>query len=758
MTASSPDARLPLGFKRHLRAEVVPGEATYLLSPQGVTAMEGRLVEVLAPLLDGTRSLDRILDEAGDAMSALDAGRVLGRLARANLVGYRRPSADEAAHAYWDMVGQDGAETALAATRVEVVTAGRVDAAAARAACRESGLAVPDPDDPAGSGDADFSLVLCDDYLNPELERINAERLAAGRPWLLASPGTAQPWVGPVFRPAEGACWSCLAHRLRGQRRSELPLQRARGLAGPLARPVASLPAGRAVGLHTAVLAAVKWLAGMRSPGDDAVLTLDTVRMESRHHQVVRRPQCPDCGDPALVAARVTAPVIPRQRAKAGSAGGGHRALDPAEMLRRHEHLVSPVSGVVEEIRRNTRLPEAVNCYHSGRNLAIRGDSLPGLRHGLRSLSGGKGTTELDARVGALCEAVERYSATRQGDEPTVQDTYRALGDRAVHPNDCQLFSARQFAERERWNTASSPFSHVPRPLEADRPVSWTPVWSLTSGRHRLLPTAMLYFGANAGHLADGLWADSNGNAAGSSLEDAIVQGFLELVERDAVALWWYNRTRQPAVDLDAFDEPCLARLREAYATMGRTFWVLDLTSDFGVPVMAAVSRRTDQPAEELAFGFGAHFDPRLALRRAVTEMGQLLPPSPGPGGTGYGLADRDLISWWTGATVANQPYLVPDPGERGRTPRDWGYRPRADLRDDVLAAEEMVRARGMELLVLDQTRPDVAIPVVKVIVPGMRPFWARYAPGRLFDVPVRLGRLTRPTDYGELNPVPLFV
>ena len=46
-----------------------------------------------------------------------------------------------------------------------------------------------------------------------------------------------------------------------------------------------------------------------------------------------------------------------------------------------------------------------------------------------------------------------------------------------------------------------------------------------------------------------------------------------------------------------------------------------------------------------------------------------------------------------------------------------------------------------MEMLVLDQTRPDIGLPVVKVIVPGMRQFWARFAPGRLFDVPVALGR-----------------
>jgi ribosomal protein S12 methylthiotransferase accessory factor len=63
-----------------------------------------------------------------------------------------------------------------------------------------------------------------------------------------------------------------------------------------------------------------------------------------------------------------------------------------------------------------------------------------------------------------------------------------------------------------------------------------------------------------------------------------------------------------------------------------------------------------------------------------------------------------------------------------------------------------------MELLVLDQTRPDVATPVVKVIVPGLRHVWARYAPGRLFDVPVALGRLLQSTPYEQLNPIPLFV
>jgi ribosomal protein S12 methylthiotransferase accessory factor len=75
-----------------------------------------------------------------------------------------------------------------------------------------------------------------------------------------------------------------------------------------------------------------------------------------------------------------------------------------------------------------------------------------------------------------------------------------------------------------------------------------------------------------------------------------------------------------------------------------------------------------------------------------------------------------------------------------------------------VEALSRTLAAHGMELFVLDQTRPDVGLPVVKVIVPGLRPFWARFAPGRLFDVPVRLGRLTEPTPYDRLNPFPMFL
>ena len=67
------------------------------------------------------------------------------------------------------------------------------------------------------------------------------------------------------------------------------------------------------------------------------------------------------------------------------------------------------------------------------------------------------------------------------------------------------------------------------------------------------------------------------------------------------------------------------------------------------------------------------------------------------------------------------------------------------------------IEARGLRVLLLDQTRSDLNFPVVKAVVPGMRHFWARLAPGRLYDVPVTLGWLKQPLPESALNPVPVF-
>ncbi|WP_245312991.1 YcaO-like family protein, partial [Bradyrhizobium macuxiense] len=96
-------------------------------------------------------------------------------------------------------------------------------------------------------------------------------------------------------------------------------------------------------------------------------------------------------------------------------------------------------------------------------------------------------------------------------------------------------------------------------------------------------------------------------------------------------------------------------------------------------------------------------------------------------------------------------PFLIPSatptipPAPAAKAPLD-------NTRAQVDACIEIAARAGMDFLVLDQTRPDVEVPVVRVIVPGMRHFYRRFGPGRLYDVPVQLGLRDQPSPENELT------
>ena len=187
--------------------------------------------------------------------------------------------------------------------------------------------------------------------------------------------------------------------------------------------------------------------------------------------------------------------------------------------------------------------------------------------------------------------------------------------------------------------------------------------------------------------------------------------------------------------------------------------WVLDVTADLGIPAFVAVSRRPGGETEDIIYGAGAHADPRIAALRAVCELNQCLTwlPLPDGGGSGPAIDDPLALRWWKTAKLADHPWLAPAAGAPPRGRADYPVPASADAREDVERHRALVEAKGMEFLVLDQTRPDIAMPVVRVIVPGLRHFWERLAPGRLYDVPVAMGWRDTPLAEGELNPAPVI-
>ncbi|NEP57755.1 MAG: YcaO-like family protein, partial [Symploca sp. SIO2G7] len=379
--------------------------------------------------------------------------------------------------------------------------------------------------------------------------------------------------------------------------------------------------------------------------------------------------------------------------------------------------------------------------------------SLRGLRHALRHKSSGKGKSDSQSRASGFCEAVERYSGIYQGDEPRINSTIAELGGKAIHPEQCLLFSDRQYHNREELNQqATMTHDWVPQRFDLSQAIDWTPVWSLTEQTHKYLPTAFCYYDYPLSKSHRFCKADSNGNAAGNTLEEAILQGLMELVERDSVALWWYNKLPCPQVDLSSFDESYFVELQEYYRQNNRDLWVLDLTTDLGIPTFAGVSQRTKGDSERIMCGFGAHLDPTIAILRAITEVNQIgleLDKIPAEELQG------NSKDWMLTATLENQPYLAPATTPK-KVARDYSQKWGNDIKQDVVTCIDIVREAGLETLVLDQTRPDIGLNVVKVIVPGMRHFWSRFGAGRLYDVPVKLGWLDAPLLEEQMNSTPM--
>ena len=739
----------------HLESHVVGDRQTLLVSESFNTLLHGELYCSLFPLLDGEHPADAIVAALGDVHAAAEVLTAIAGLAAKGYVVSAEHGLDRRRAAYWSSLGASPrwVEAQLRESRVAVEgDGGRLGRHLEQGGAR------------VGGGDPALTVVACDDYLEARLAEVNRRQLDAGAPWTLARPRGMEALFGPVFHAdRQGPCRDCLAHRLGSHREVHGFLRSVSGEEAAF-RPFAAEPAVLEA-VHGLIAAEViKWLVlGATAPLHEHAVTLDVGTFATSRHRVMRRPQCAACGDEALH--RPDRPPVPlslKPSPKSHRSSGGARTVAPEATLAKYRHLVSPVSGVVAWLSRTTDETDSwLHVDWAGSNPGIRARSLSSLRRSLRSKSAGKGASREQSRASALCEAVERYSGARSGDEIRTRGCFTAFAgdERAIHPNDVQLFSDPQLDDAESINAKGHPYNVVPPRLDPDAEIDWTPVWSFTQRRHRFLPTSMLYsMPAEARGPAD-LIADSNGCAAGNTLEEAILQGFYELAERDAFAVWWYNRLRAPEVDLASFDDGYLAAARDYYARHDRDLWVLDVTSDLGIPVFVALSRRPDAETEDIIYGAGAHADPRIAALRAVCELNQCLTwlPRPGRGGGRPAIDDPLALWWWRTARLADCAWLAPAADRPRRRASDHPVTESADTRDDVENCRARVEAAGMEFLVLDQTRPDIGMPVARVIVPGLRHFWARFAPGRLYEVPVRMGRRERPLAEADLNPAPVI-
>ncbi len=588
--------------------------------------------------------------------------------------------------------------------------------------------------------DAPIELLLVRDYLAPDvIEGVTARLTTSTKHLVPCKPVGTRIWLGPVLG-AGASCWDCLTHRLRENSPVETSIYRASGnLAGPRTPP--HTPSSLETAARFAVTRLLRSGILDANGGELPLCTLDFTQFVTRDHAIPRRPQCPTCGDPTLMTRRAHAQPRLVPTPKTFTSDGGHRIMPPDETIRRLRKHVDPLTGLLSNSGPIRHRSDALRHVFGATHFVTPAPGDPAETTRFEMMSVGKGKTRAQAEASALCEALERKCARYQGDEAKQLARFVDVADRAVSPNELLLFSDSQFSRArnaKHAHVASPRSQRVPLRFDPERATWWTPAWSLSHQRQRLVPLAFAFAGtpyAAPGRDCD--W-DSNGCAAGNCFEEALLQGLFELIERDAAAVYWYNRICRPATALDAYGDDYGLRVRELYASYGYDVWALDITHDLEVPTYFAMAR--ERGGSRFAAGLGCHLDPKLALQRALSELHQVFDP----------LVTAPPL--WDLTAVVQPAYLYPNE-ERSVVHENLASK---DLATDITLLVERLRRAGLETLVVDYTRPDADLYTVKAIVPGLRHFWPRFAPGRLYDVPVRLGwRQSRATE-SQLNPLAL--
>lgn len=412
---------------------------------------------------------------------------------------------------------------------------------------------------------------------------------------------------------------------------------------------------------------------------------------------------------------------------------GVHRVLNPADTLRRASRVAGRV-GV-------TRLADITGLDRLG--IPTYSSVVPRSRDVL-SIYNGKGVTKTEAKAGALMEAIERHAALN------IQKkiTYGAYGD---------------LSQERRALDPKSPCITLHPEYADDKAIAWVEGFDLLSEERVLVPMelASYYTVDKRAHRSHAV-ATTNGLASGNSLEEAVCHALCELIERDAWTLaellshvlpyadrrrrsqqhqmnfgsiepdqtndgMWDDVDRYPNIDLDGAGAPIQGLLRR-FERAGLQPVVKDITSDLGIAtVLCTVAEEVYHGFPRAHFGLGTHPDARVAITRALTEVAQSR------------VVDIQGVREDLGLAIGDHPYPAHTKRVSEINRRSWYHARSArvrrfadiqsyvhsDILDDISLMLRRICESGIgQVVVVDLTLPDIDVPVVRVLVPGLES-WA---------------------------------
>ncbi len=280
------------------------------------------------------------------------------------------------------------------------------------------------------------------------------------------------------------------------------------------------------------------------------------------------------------------------------------KALTPEETVDRANRAFNRHgTAIFKELRRIDTGRLGIPVYFSHYGSRARDMGVPKLRQM------GKGVSEVQSQCSALMELAERYSFFGFVNNP---DNFVHLGWKEA---------------RSRWADKLISTSEIIKSVDEDISVekaeqvldlvTWkfTPASNITSRQEEYVPLDWFK-----------KLNEFNGSSAGNTLEESILQGACELVERHTNAVLDRRRPITPTIDPDSITDPTLKKLLSRFTRLGIRVWLKDLTFGYPVPTIGAIAYdpRTFPQLSEIVFAAGTATDPEKASIRALTEVAQL--------------------------------------------------------------------------------------------------------------------------------------
>lgn len=371
---------------------------------------------------------------------------------------------------------------------------------------------------------------------------------------------------------------------------------------------------------------------------------------------------------------------------------GTHRTRTPGDTLRQLEPLL-PALGITRVANVTGLDRVGIPVYNAFRPLSRS-----------ISVSQGKGSEPLAAKVSAIMESVESFHAeliqleTRPG---SINDLERSL---RLADTDTMAYASPTRLDRHtsiHWLEGVDLFDGQPR---------WLPLEPVSTDYRYPAPPGHGHFAAN-----------TNGLASGNSPSEAVSHAIYEVVERDAEALWSQRPGRQQAltgIDPDSVEDPNCRWLMKHFEEANLETAIWDLTSDIGLPCFTCLVLGDEQDWADPETGTGCHPSREVALARALTEAAQARATFIAGSRDDVGLSEyRFRQRRKRRAQALRQLHWHQPEIHFEKVP---GY-DNPDIDADLRLSLDLLERIGVEqVIAVDLTRDDFRLPVVKVVIPGL--------------------------------------